>query len=155
MSRGSTIVTIAGRGEITVKEVSPMAVLQAMQAKDAYAELRVLINDAVEFKDGDILALYPSELEQVVRAFLEVNKSFLTIADLLRISGMVGDLGNLIKEKLLSFLPDLFATSYRLALEKRLSGSAGNSSLPPSVGSDGAGEPAQAVPEAAPAPDKQ
>lgn len=145
MSRGSTIVTIPGRGEITVKEVSPMAVLTAMQAKDIYAELRALIKDAIDYKDGDILALYPSELEQVVKAFLEVNKSFLTIADLLKVTGTVGDLASLIREKLLSFLPQLFATSYKLALEKRLSGSAGDSSLPPSAESDKADESVEAA----------
>ena len=62
--RRSKIITIDGRGEVVVKEISAWGVYTAWVADDRLAELRALIDDAanIRFK---ILPEYDSSIDPV------------------------------------------------------------------------------------------
>lgn len=110
--RQSKIITIEGRGEVTVKEVTPLAVYEAWAADNRLEELEKLLDDALEPGFGAIRGWYASEQEQVLTAFLEVNASFFGIARALKLDGPLVDL----LRKIGSSLPDVFAASFRQAI---------------------------------------
>jgi len=68
--------------------------------------------DCISLPLEKVEQLYPSELEQLVNTFMEVNSSFLAIAAKVglkqTITGMV--------EQLSKTLPQVFADSYKLAM---------------------------------------
>lgn len=131
MSRNVKAVNVPGRGEVIVKEVSPLAVLRVVQNADTGALLKVLAG-CFECKDHKLTEFYASEWLPLVEAFVEVNRSFLLIADTLRIKGIVGESLKMVEQKLSEFLPMAFVTSYRSFLDGQLKTSAGNSSSQPS-----------------------
>lgn len=114
--RKSKIVPLEGRGEITVKEVTPRSVLDALQPGDLSAQIRALFADAVDYQ-GDLLELYPSELELIVASLLEVNAGFFGIAERLRLTGVIGDVAGMFQAQLRRILPEAFAASYRQAIK--------------------------------------
>lgn len=110
--RQSKIISIEGRGEITVKEVSPLAVYEAWGAEDRFQELRTLLDDALEPGFETIKSWYASEQEQVLTAFLEVNKSFFGLARALKVDGLLTEA----MTRIGTDLPAAFAASFRRAI---------------------------------------
>lgn len=110
--RQSKIITVEGRGEVTVKEVTPLAVYQAWSAENRFEELKKLLEDALEPGFESIKGWYASEQEQVLTAFLEVNASFFGIARALKLDGTLVDL----LKRISSSLPDVFAASFKQAI---------------------------------------
>lgn len=125
--RNSKIVVIDGRGEIMVKEVTPLAVLNALQSGDVTGQVRALFADAVDYQ-GNLLELYPSELDLIVGALLEVNAGFFAIAERLRLTGVIGDVAGMIQAQLRRILPEVFAASYGQAMAQLSSAADGASS---------------------------
>lgn len=125
--RKSKIVVIDGRGEIMVKEVTPLAVLNALQSGDVTGQVRALFADAVDYQ-GNLLELYPSELDLIVGALLEVNAGFFAIAERLRLTGVIGDVAGMIQAQLRRILPEVFAESYGQAMAQLSSAADGASS---------------------------
>lgn len=110
--RKAKIINIEGIGEVTVKEISPFAVYKAISAEKKGLELLALALDCISLPQEKIEKLYPSELEQLVDAFVEVNSSFLAIADKV---GLGQSITTVVAE-LSKTLPQVFADSYRLAM---------------------------------------
>lgn len=110
--RKAKIVTIDGLGEVTVKEISPFAVYKAMSADKKGPELLALALDCISLPQEKVEKLYPSELEQLVDAFVEVNSSFLAIAGKV---GLKQTITSMVAE-LSKTLPQVFADSYKLAM---------------------------------------
>lgn len=92
---------VAGKKEVTVKEVSPYAMYKALLAEDKIGEIFVLAENCIDLSREELQGLYPSEIETITDAFLEVNSSFLAVADRLGIK----DTLMLIANKALSTLP--------------------------------------------------
>lgn len=113
MARKSKIITISGRGEVTVKEVSPWAVYQAWGEKDRMTAVMLLADDALTPSVDEVRSWYSSEIEQVVAAFMEVNSSFFGIARQLKMDGLLAEL----IKTLSGSLPAVFADSFRLAMQ--------------------------------------
>ena len=110
--RKSKIITIDGRGEITLKEVSPLAVYTAWSEPDRLRALEALVSDAVSPPVAEIKAWYPSEIEAVLTAFLEVNNSFFGIARTLRLDGLLNEMIRAVS----GTLPSAFADSFKTAM---------------------------------------
>ena len=110
--RQSKIIAIEGRGEVTVKEISPLAVYEALAAENRLEELEKLLDDALEPGFADIKTWYASEQEQVLKAVLDVNAAFFGIARTLKLDGMLGGILKQIGDN----LPTVFAASYRRAI---------------------------------------
>lgn len=110
--RQSKVITIEGRGEVIVKEVSPLAVYEAWGAENRLEELKRLLEDALDPGVETIKSWYASELEQVLTAFLEVNASFFGIARALKMDGLLGG----ILTQIGNSLPAAFAASFRRAI---------------------------------------
>lgn len=106
------IITVEGRGEVIVKEVSPLAVYQAWDTDDKIKALEALVADAVTPPLTDLKGWYASELEEVLRAFLEVNNSFFGMARTLRLDGLLDELIRAVSAS----LPSAFADSFRQAM---------------------------------------
>lgn len=118
------VINIEGRGEVTVKEVSPLGVWNSTRKEGSWLEmLKTLADDAVSPSVAEIATWYPSEIEQVVDAFLEINSSFFVLARKLKVDGL---LDNLIKETATSFQL-LYADSSREAMGQLLGDMAGAS----------------------------
>ena len=107
------IINIEGLGEVTVKEISPYAVYQAMNAENKIGELKAMALECVDLSEEKLAKLYSSELEQLVDAFLEVNSSFFGIARLLKADGLLAELLGTISKN----LPSAFASSFSLAMQ--------------------------------------
>jgi hypothetical protein len=123
------IITVEGRGEVTVKEVSPLGVWNASQGKGTWLEtLKTMADDAVSPAVTEIATWYPSEIEQVVEAFMEVNSSFFVIARRLKVDGLFEELSR----DLASNFQLLFADSSRAAMVQLLGTMDGPSSFSPS-----------------------
>jgi hypothetical protein len=110
--RKSKIITIEGRGEITIKEVSPWAIYQAWQAKDRMEDISTLLSDALQPSWELVRGWYPSEIEQVTSAFLEVNASFFAIARQLKLDGLLDE----VMKTFAASLPAAFADSFSRAM---------------------------------------
>jgi hypothetical protein len=107
------IITVEGRGEVTVKEVSPYAVFQAWGETDRPAALQHLLDDALAPSFDQVKTWYSSEIEQVVSAFMEVNDSFFGIARQLKADGLLAELVQTISKH----LPSAFVSSFNLAMQ--------------------------------------
>jgi len=112
--RKSQIITIAGLGEVTVKEVSPLAVYRALSAKNKVEEITGLAVDCLSLSREQLEKLYPSEIEQIIEAVVEVNSAFLTIADRF---GLKEPLSAMARE-MIENLSRLFVGSYRQVMER-------------------------------------
>lgn len=106
------IITIEGRGEVIVKEVSPLAVYRAWDEKARLKALEELVSDAVTPPVSEIKGWYASEIEDVIKAFLEVNNSFFGIARTLKMDGLLDELIRSVS----GTLPSAFADSFRQAM---------------------------------------
>ena len=127
--RKAKIITIEGIGEVTVKEISPLAAYKAMDAADKIGEVMTIARDCIVMPAGKQLQeLYPSEIEQIVDIFLEVNSSFFAIAEKLGIKGVLES----IKAEAGTILQQLFADSYKEVMAEMLGTMAGAASLSPS-----------------------
>lgn len=107
------IITIEGRGEVTVKEVSPLAVYQAWNADNKLEGIKELLADAVQPAFDEIKGWYPSEIDQVLAAWLEVNEAFFGIAAKLQLNGALRET----VAALTSSLSAAFAASLKQAME--------------------------------------
>jgi len=113
--RKTKLITVEGQGEVIIREVSPMAVYRAWAAgKDRIGELRGLVDECVTPGFSKISEWYPSEIEQVVTAFIEVNNSFFVIARHLKIDGLVTEMASAMAKN----LPAVFADSFALAMQE-------------------------------------
>ena len=110
--RQSKVITIEGRGEVTVKEISPLAVYESLNAENRLEEMVKLLDEAVEPGFETIKGWYASEQEQVLKGVLDVNAAFFGIARTLKLDGMLGEILKQIGEN----LPAVFAASYRQAI---------------------------------------
>ena len=126
--RKSKIVNIEGLGEVTVKEITPLAVYVAMTSPNKVEEITSLFVDCLDLPKEKIAKLYLSEIEQLIEAFLEVNNAFFVIVGKL---GLEPLLGALVAE-LKTILPPLFADSYKTVMAKLPGIMAGASFLSPS-----------------------
>ena len=106
------IITIADRGEVTLKEVSPMAVYTAWSETDRLKAMEALVSDAVSPPVAEIKTWYASEIEEVLRAFLEVNNSFFGIARQLRMERLLDEMIKAVS----GTLPSAFADSFNRAM---------------------------------------
>ena len=111
--RKSKVVNIEGRGEVTVKEVSPWSVYQAWSAEDRLGSLEARASDAVSPGLDVIRSWYASELHLVLTAFLEVNSSFFEIARQLQLGGLLDE----VIKSLSTTLPSAFASSFSQAMQ--------------------------------------
>ena len=123
--RKSKIVKIEGVGEVTVKEVSPYAIYQALLAKDKLDGLKALAVNCIDLDMEKLLRLYGSEIEQLVTCFLEVNTSFLAIAEKLGVketllSTIATTLARVpeITDELLKNFPPVFASLFKEVMDK-------------------------------------
>ncbi len=112
MARKYKMITVDGRGEVTVKEVSPWAVYQAWQADERTEDLAALVADALQPSWQEIRGWYPSEIEQVTTAFLEVNASFFDLARRLKLDGLLDE----VLKTAAASLPVEFAALFRQAM---------------------------------------
>jgi len=129
MARKVKVVNIEGRGEVTVKEVSPYGMWLAYQEKaGGMEELTAMFNDAVTPGFDEIKTWYPSEIEQVIDAFLTVNESFFAIARKLKVDGLLVEIGRNMSKS----LPELFVDSYKKVMARLPGLTAGAISSPPS-----------------------
>ena len=123
--RKAKIITIEGLGEVTIKEISPLAAYKAMDAADKIGEVMTIARDCIVMPTGKQLQeLYPSEIEQIVDVFLEVNSSFFAIAEKLGIKGILES----IKGEAGTILQQLFADSYKEVMAEMLGTTAGAAS---------------------------
>ena len=111
--RKSKIIKIEEVGEVTVKEVSPMAVYKALATDERMESMLALADECISLDREKLLALYPSELEQLVDCFLEVNSSFFAIADKLKLAGMLRAVGSELAES----LPPLFVGLFQEGMQ--------------------------------------
>lgn len=107
------VVQVEGRGEVTVKEISVLAAYQAWNSDDRLAGIKALFADAVQPSFDDIKAWYPSEIDQVLGAWLEVNDAFFSMAAKLQMDGAVKE----VLAALTNSLSAAFAASLNRAME--------------------------------------
>ncbi len=112
--RKSKIVEIEGLGEVTVKEVSPYALYRALNADNKLEEVFAIAEDCTSLSRDKLKKLYPSEINDLVSAFMEVNTAFLAIADRLGIKNTIKEIAS----GMLKNLPPLFADSYLEVMEQ-------------------------------------
>lgn len=106
------IVNVEGRGEVTVKEISVMAVIAAWQAGDRLAELRAVLSDALEPDLEVVSTWYPSEIDQVLEALMEVNRAFFRSAARLGLDAPLREIWN----SAVNELSGLFSALFRQAI---------------------------------------
>lgn len=127
--RKAKIISIEGIGEVTVKEVTPFAICQAMTAENKIQEVMALATNCVVLPgEKKLQELYPSEIEQIIDTFMEVNSSFLSIAEKLAVKGLITEIVNRASKILL----ELFADSYSEVMAKLPGIMAGAASVSPS-----------------------
>lgn len=129
---------IGGKKEVTVKEVSPYAMYKALLAEDTVGELMAVAENCIDLSRGELQGLYPSEIEELTDAFLEVNSSFLAVADKLGIKDALMLTANkalntlpAIADGMLKNCPPVFATLFSAAMDKLPGITAGAASSPP------------------------
>ena len=111
--RKSKIINIEGRGEVTIKEVSPYAVYSAWASSDRIKSLEAMAADALSPDLAEIKTWYASEIEAVIAGFMEVNNSFFAIARSLQMDGLLGEVTKTLSQN----LPVVFADSFRKAMQ--------------------------------------
>ncbi|PIE72292.1 MAG: hypothetical protein CSA20_08490 [Deltaproteobacteria bacterium] len=107
--RRSRIVNIEGVGEVTVKEVSPMALYKAVTADNRVEALMAMVDECVSLDRARLESLYASELEQLIDGIREVNSSFFSLADKLGIAKPIME----VAAELTGSLPPLFVGLFR------------------------------------------
>lgn len=114
---------LAGKKEVTVKEVSPYAVYHALMADNKKEALLAVAENCIDLSRGQLQGLYSSEIEQLLDAFYEVNSSFLAIADKLGIKerlakavAQVLDGAPMIIDEMLKNYPPVFASLFKEAM---------------------------------------
>lgn len=123
------IITVEGRGEVTVKEVTPFAVLASENNEGSWLDkLKALANDAVSPPVSEILTWYPSEQEEVLDAFMEINRSFFSMARKLKVEGLL----NRAIEEMANNFQLLFVELSKAGMDQLLGTTAGPSSSSPS-----------------------
>jgi len=110
--RKTKLITIEGRGEVIVREVSPMAVYRAWSADERLTEIEALLDECATPGGSELREWYASEIEQVMTAFLEVNGSFFGIARQLKIDGLAQQFMAVVAKS----LPAVFADSLDTAM---------------------------------------
>ncbi len=78
--RKSKIINLDPVGEVTVKEVSPMALYKAMTQDNRVESLLALTEECTGLDKDALGSLYASDWEHLIKAAKEVNSSFLAIA---------------------------------------------------------------------------
>lgn len=129
---------VAGKKEVTVKEVTPYAVYQALSSGNKFEGIIALAENCTDLSREQLQDLYASEIEQLTGAFLEVNSSFLAVADMLGlkqtlhqvISKLLGGIPALMDEMLKNW-PPVFSALFKTAMEKMPGITAGDASSPP------------------------
>jgi len=111
-------IEVAGKKEVTVKEVSPYAVYKALLAADKIEGIMALAENCTDLSRTQLQELYPSEIEQLTDAFLEVNSSFLAVAGKLRLESTLVAIVTEVMEEASKILPKMFAGSYKMVMEK-------------------------------------
>ena len=111
--RLSRVVHIDGRGEVTVKEISPAGVYRAYKMENKVESFLELIDDAVSPSAREIMEWYPSEIDQVLQALFEVNQSFFDLARRMKLDGLMTTMMQSLQET----LPPVFAGSFRQAMQ--------------------------------------
>jgi len=106
------VINIEGRGEATVKEVSPWSVYQAWSSEDRSGELEKLLDDSLQPSFEQVKTWYASEIEQVVDAWLEVNAAFFGIAAKLKVDGVIKEMMAAVTNN----LPSVFVDSLKQAM---------------------------------------
>jgi hypothetical protein len=109
--RKTKLFTIEGRGEVIVREVSPMAVYRAWSADERLTEIEALLDECVTPGGSELREWYASEIEQVMAAFLEVNGSFFGIARQLKIDGLAQQIMAVVAKSLPAAFADSLATA--------------------------------------------
>ena len=105
-------IQIEGRGEVTVREVSPAGLYRAFAGENRPEQLRLLIDDSITPGWNELQDWWMSEVEQVLNAWLEVNSAFFGVARALRVDDVVGAMVKTFKRR----LPELFAASLNGAI---------------------------------------
>lgn len=129
---------IAGKKEVTVKEVTPFAVYQALSSDNKFEGIVAIAENCTDLSREQLQGLYASEIEQLTDAFLEVNSSFLAVADKLGLKQplsqivrkMLDGVPALIDEMLKNY-PPVFSALFKAAMEKMPGITAGDASSPP------------------------
>lgn len=111
--RLSKVVHIEGRGEVTVKEISPAGVYRAYKSDDKVESFLDLVDDAVSPAAREIMEWYPSEIDQVLQAIFEVNASFFELARRMKLDGLMTTMMQSLQET----LPPVFASSFKQAMQ--------------------------------------
>ncbi len=125
--RKSKIITLDSVGEITIKEVSPLALYQALTQNDKVESLLVLAEECTGLRKDALVALYASDWEQLINAAKEVNSSFLAIAghlgikDFSMVKTLLQPAMGKVTEILLVVL-EAIKTEITIDLQKKLSG---------------------------------
>lgn len=126
MSRKSKIIplVLGEKKEVTVKEVSPFAVYTALTSADKIGSIMAIATECTDLSLPQLQGLYSSEIEDLTKALLEVNSSFLTVAELLGLKETIvqailqvrGGVPMLLDELLKNF-PPLFADLFKKGME--------------------------------------
>lgn len=106
--RRSKIITIEGRGEVTVKELTALGIYTAWNAEGRWTTLQGLLDEAVQPGFDVIKTWYPSEQEQILSALLDVNSAFFGMARTLRVDGLIREILGEIADSLPAAFADLF-----------------------------------------------
>ena len=114
-------IQIDGRGEVTVREVSPAGLYRAFAGENRPEQLRLLIDDSITPGWNELQDWWMSEVEQVLNAWLEVNSAFFGVARALRVDDVVSAMMTTFKQR----LPELYAASLNGAIST-LGTTAGN-----------------------------
>lgn len=116
---------VAGKKEVTVKEVSPYAVYKALLADNKIEGIMAIAENCVDLSRGQLQELYASEIEEITDAFLEVNSSFLAVADrlglketLCQVVSKVLDGAPILIDEMLKNYPPVFSASFKAAMAK-------------------------------------
>lgn len=128
MARKSKVIEIDGLGEVTVKEASPYAVYSALNAKNKIEHLLVMAENCIDMNREKMQKLYPSEIEAIVEAFIEVNKSFLAIAEKFGLKNTITSALEAMTREMPKHLQPLFAASFKTVMDKELGTTGGATS---------------------------
>lgn len=116
---------VAGKKEVTVKEVSPYAVYKSLMAESKVEGIIALAENCIDLTREQLQELYPSEIEELTNAFLEVNSSFLAVADKLGIretltqaTGKLLDGVPMLLDETLKNYPPVFASLFKEAMAR-------------------------------------
>lgn len=90
--RMKKVVDVPGRGEVVVREVTMKTLVLLEDGKLTLDTLRILVDDTITPGWTKLIEWYPSEIEVVVNAFVEVNGGFLSIARTLKAEELLANI---------------------------------------------------------------